>query len=58
MLKEKKVSALNSEILIKHKRIKWTPARKTLRLFPSQGDKFPKNSVILFTKVAHNSRGA
>ena len=31
---KKKVSALNSEILIKYKRIKWTPSRKASLLVP------------------------
>ena len=34
-----KVFGVEGEILIKYKRIKWTPIGKTLRIFSSQGDK-------------------
>ena len=39
-LNKTKISGVESEILIKYKRIKWTPVGKTLSLFPSQGEKY------------------
>ena len=51
-LNKTKISGVESEILIKYKRIKWTPVGKTLRLFPSQGDK--KEWVIKQTNQSPN----
>ena len=51
---KKKVSALKSEILIKYKRIKWTPSCKALLLLPGGLISFKTCQKMFKTRFATN----
>ena len=46
------IFGVESNTLLKYKRIKWTPEGHKLRLFPSQGDKI--YTIIISLHLDHN----